>query len=211
MGDSMSTIINATTTNGVVIQPDNSGSLVLQTNSGTTALTIDTSQNATFAAQATIPTINLTGGQITFPATQSASADANTLDDYEEGTWTPVVQGTSTAGAATYSERVGKYTKIGNTVNIMCSLSWTAHTGSGDTLIGGLPFTSATYSLNGIWASSIYANNMNFGTSATQLVGLITEGASTIIFRGMINNATRTTVPLDTSVDNLVMSFTYYV
>jgi hypothetical protein len=49
MGDSMSTIINATTTNGVVIQPDNSGSLVLQTNNGTTALTIDTSQNATFA------------------------------------------------------------------------------------------------------------------------------------------------------------------
>lgn len=43
----MSTIINATTTNGVVIQPDNSGSLVLQTNSGTTALTIDTSQNIT--------------------------------------------------------------------------------------------------------------------------------------------------------------------
>ncbi len=41
----MSTIINATTTNGVVIQPDNSGSLVLQTNNGTTALTIDTSQN----------------------------------------------------------------------------------------------------------------------------------------------------------------------
>jgi hypothetical protein len=45
MGDSMSTIINATTTNGVVIQPDNSGSLQLATNSGTTALTIDTSQN----------------------------------------------------------------------------------------------------------------------------------------------------------------------
>ena len=41
----MSTIINATTTNGVVIEPDNSGSLELQTNSGTTALTIDTSQN----------------------------------------------------------------------------------------------------------------------------------------------------------------------
>lgn len=41
----MSTIINATTTNGVVIQPDNSGSLELQTNSGTTAVTINTSQN----------------------------------------------------------------------------------------------------------------------------------------------------------------------
>ena len=44
----MSSIINATTTNGVVIQPDNSGSLVLQTNNGTAALTINTSQNATF-------------------------------------------------------------------------------------------------------------------------------------------------------------------
>jgi hypothetical protein len=45
MGDSMSTIINATTTNGVVIQPDNSGSLQLATNSGTTAVTVDASQN----------------------------------------------------------------------------------------------------------------------------------------------------------------------
>jgi len=41
----MSTIINATTTNGVVIQPDNSGSLQLATNSGTTAVTISTAQN----------------------------------------------------------------------------------------------------------------------------------------------------------------------
>ena len=50
----MSTIINATTTNGVVIQPDNSGSLVLQTNSGTTALTIDTAQNVAFAKGFTV-------------------------------------------------------------------------------------------------------------------------------------------------------------
>jgi hypothetical protein len=54
MGDSMSTIINATTTNGVVIQPDNSGSLVLQTNNGTTALTISTAQNVAFAKGFTV-------------------------------------------------------------------------------------------------------------------------------------------------------------
>jgi hypothetical protein len=53
MGDSMSTIINATTTNGVVIQPDNSGSLVLQTNNGTTALTISTAQDTTLAGKLT--------------------------------------------------------------------------------------------------------------------------------------------------------------
>jgi hypothetical protein len=72
MGDSMSTIINATTTNGVVIQPDNSGSLVLQTNSGTTAITIDTSQRAAFVAgTAAAPAITTTGDTNTgifFPA-----------------------------------------------------------------------------------------------------------------------------------------------
>jgi hypothetical protein len=56
----MSTIINATTTNGVVIQPDNSGSLVLQTNNGTTALTISTAQNATFAGSVTANSITAT-------------------------------------------------------------------------------------------------------------------------------------------------------
>jgi hypothetical protein len=55
MGDSMSTIINATTTNGIVIQPDNSGSLVLQTNNGTTAVTIDTSQNVGIGTTTTTP------------------------------------------------------------------------------------------------------------------------------------------------------------
>jgi hypothetical protein len=49
----MSSIIRATTTNGLQIAPDNSGSLVLQTNGTTTALTIDTSQNATFAGTLT--------------------------------------------------------------------------------------------------------------------------------------------------------------
>ena len=73
MGDSMSTIINATTTNGVVIQPDNSGSLVLQTNSGTTALTIDTSQNVgigTGTYASTVKTIYVPNGGV-------MSSDAN--------------------------------------------------------------------------------------------------------------------------------------
>jgi hypothetical protein len=62
LGNIMSTIINATTTNGVVIEPDNSGSLELQTNSGTTALTIDTSQRVAFVAgTAAAPAITTTG------------------------------------------------------------------------------------------------------------------------------------------------------
>jgi hypothetical protein len=69
MGDSMSTIINATTTNGVVIQPDNSGSLQLATNSGTTALTIDTSQNVGIGTAS--PSTKLTIGTLSGNATNS--------------------------------------------------------------------------------------------------------------------------------------------
>ena len=58
----------------------------------------------------TIPTTS--GHGITFPATQSASSDANTLDDYEEGTFTPTISGWT----GTYAVQVGNYTKIGNMV-----------------------------------------------------------------------------------------------
>ena len=72
----MSTIINATTTNGVVIQPDNSGSLVLQTNNGTTALTISTAQNTTLAGKLTTAS---SGIQFSDASTQTAAASPYVL------------------------------------------------------------------------------------------------------------------------------------
>jgi hypothetical protein len=81
------------------------------------------------------PTTSGTG--ITFPATQSASSNANTLDDYEEGTWTP-----SVGGNATYSLQAGGYTKIGRMVYVTGAMAITSlGTGSTGTL-SGLPFTS---------------------------------------------------------------------
>jgi hypothetical protein len=76
-----------------------------------------------------------------FPATQSASSDANTLDDYEEGTWTGTLTGTvsnpSTAVTAT-----GKYTKIGNTVAVQVFFENKNTSGaSGDARVSGLPFS----------------------------------------------------------------------
>jgi hypothetical protein len=86
-------------------------------------------------------TPSASGAGITFPASQSASTDANTLDDYEEGTWTPTVAGTSSAGVGTYSNQVGRYTKIGNRVYVDIILVWTAHTGTGNMQVSNLPFT----------------------------------------------------------------------
>ena len=90
------------------------------------------------------------GAGITFPNTwpTHASSDANTLDDYEEGTWTPVLEGASTAGTYTYdaTRTLGTYTKIGNTVFLSGSLrvSGVTSAGTGDARIGGLPFTPST-------------------------------------------------------------------
>jgi hypothetical protein len=86
---------------------------------------------------------------IQFPATQVASSDANTLDDYEEGTWTPDIVGTSTDGVGTYTgTNFGIYTKIGRVVFFEINLVCTAHTGTGNIRFT-LPFVSASGSHGG--------------------------------------------------------------
>jgi hypothetical protein len=75
-------------------------------------------------------------GQIQFPATQNASSNANTLDDYEEGSWAPTI-----TNADSYSVQVGRYVKIGKLVYINADIICTyTNTGSTNVKIGGLPF-----------------------------------------------------------------------
>ena len=88
--------------------------------------------------------LTLTAGQINFPDTQNASADANTLDDYEEGTWTPAwTQGFS---ATNYNLQHGKYVKVGGMVSVFCSIGMTASgtTATSDPLRIELPFTAVS-------------------------------------------------------------------
>lgn len=138
----MAITINADTTNGAVITSDTSGILKLQT-AGTDAVTIDAGQRTTFPTTIGVgsATPASSGSGITFPATQSASTDANTLDDYEEGTWTPVM--TPDVGSITTQSGSGRYTKVGDMIlltgNITVS-NW--GTASGTPNIN-LPFTNA--------------------------------------------------------------------
>jgi len=105
----------------------------------------------TLAGTPTITSPTITGATIdvasgvAFPATQSASADANTLDDYEEGTWTPVIT-FDTAGdlSVAYSVQSGNYTKIGRMVLIeflISTTTFTHTTASGNLRLTGLSFT----------------------------------------------------------------------
>lgn len=89
-----------------------------------------------------------TGCGITFPATQVASSDPNTLDDYEEGTWTPTLT-FSTPGdlAVTYTTRNGRYTKTGRLATVRAEIvtsSFTYTTAAGSLRVSGLPFTVAS-------------------------------------------------------------------
>lgn len=105
----------------------------------------------TWIGQQTISTsaLDLAVGQMKFPATQNPSSDANTLDDYEEGTFTPSF---SASGCTfSYSTRDGTYVKIGKVVHISCVIILNA---SGNTLTGnilsvtGLPFSMVAPSGN---------------------------------------------------------------
>jgi hypothetical protein len=90
-------------------------------------------------------TPSTSGSGISFPATQSASTNANTLDDYEEGTWTPTVTGGYVTSTAT-----GVYTKIGRLVNVQFTFIFsTVPAGNSNVGVASYPF-SATVTTPGV-------------------------------------------------------------
>ena len=113
-----------------------------------------------------------------FPATQVASADANTLDDYEEGTWTPALSAAAGTVATTAS---GKYTKIGRMVTVSCYIDVTgASSNTGALTVTGLPFTCASGDSSGS-AIAIWFDNLT--GSATSLQGYVIAGSTTILIQ----------------------------
>jgi hypothetical protein len=81
------------------------------------------------------------GVGIAFPATQSASSNANTLDDYEEGTWTPTIAAGYTG--VTYNTQNGRYTKVGRLVTLTCYLQFSGTFDASSISVGSLPFDLA--------------------------------------------------------------------
>ena len=108
-------------------------------------ITTATISSAAVTAFSNVPL--LTGGGLKFPATQVASADPNTLDDYEEGTWTPaLILSTTNFDSINFTNQAGVYTKVGNIVYAYAFLqvgNFTRGSGSGNLQMTGLPFTVA--------------------------------------------------------------------
>jgi len=114
-----------------------------------------------------------TGG-IAFPASAVAVADANTLDDYEEGTWTPAI---ANSGASVASS--GIYTKIGNVVLFSGEINTIGNTaGASNRTITGLPFAASAFSVHAITMGE--SSFVNYPATALELTGYIAGGASAI-------------------------------
>jgi len=142
-----------TNTNQTLTLPDATGTLIL---SGTT------------------PSLN----GVTFPATQVPSADANTLDDYEEGTWTPTQgAGLVVVGAFTSS---GTYTKVGRQVTVSGKLNGTTTIAcsAGGVFTAGLPFAPAIANASSATNSNLagtvlYIDSTIYSVSAMSAAGSI--------------------------------------
>jgi hypothetical protein len=151
-------------------------------------------------------------GQIVFPATQNASADANTLDDYEEGTFTPTLQfGGSTTGITYSSTRLGSYTKVGRMVYGAIRFALTSKgSATGLATITGLPFTCInTEGYNGgVWEA--YGGNMASWNVPKQFI--IDIGSSTIFLRyAAAASGTLFTEANFTNTSDLILNFCYQV
>jgi hypothetical protein len=133
--------------------------------------------------------IGTSGKGIDFSATsQPAGATSELLADYEEGTWTPVLNRSITSPTVSYSAQTGKYTKIGNQVFVSFELIWTANSGgSGSFTITGLPFTVATGGASYSVLNAIDFNGITFASgtmfaiecAANSTIGaLLTNGSA---------------------------------
>jgi hypothetical protein len=113
-----------------------------------------------YQAGTTVGSIGTTGGElyIDFGGSTGGAVTSRTLDDYEEGTFTPTAYGADTTGTTTYGDRSGRYTKIGRQVTAVVYLTVTNMTGTGVLIIGGLPFTSGDAS----YVGSIMTYNLDW-------------------------------------------------
>lgn len=129
-------------------------------------------------------------GQLAFPATQNPSANVNTLDDYEEGTWTPDLQFGGANTGITYTSRTGTYQKVGNRVTLKGDFVLSNKgSATGAAKIAGMPFVAASdgsgttvVSTTSTYVTGVTATGMviviAFTANSTLLIYVNNNGAS---------------------------------
>jgi len=119
-----------------------------------------------------------------------------TLQSYDQGTFTPTIFGGSTAGTATYAYQVGEYTRIGNRVYFSASISYSGHTGTGSLNVGGLPIAARTRT-NMVWNQTVNIQNIAF--TGPVLIGTVSSAATSVQCSQIATAGTTTAVPIAAS------------
>jgi len=150
------------------------------------------------------------GKGIDFSATANSSGTMTSelLADYEEGTFTPTIIGTSTAGVGVYTVQDAKYTKVGRLVTVEVDLGWSAHTGTGNMQITGLPFTTNAT----VFTSVTLGYVDNIALTAGNFTTAYTSKSSTLINLNQTptGGGATTGVPIDVA-GRIMVSVTYSV
>jgi hypothetical protein len=117
-------------------------------------------------------TTSANGTGITFPGTQNQSSNANTLDDYEEGSWTPTLIFGSSSTGITYIYQSGNYVKIGRQVTVWATIYLSSKgSATGDAQFSGLPFAPSDTFYNEQHGVAAEVNNLTFSGYLTSRVG----------------------------------------
>lgn len=157
-------------------------------NSSTSTNTGNVNNSGTVTNASTISVGNATpaasGAGITFPVTQNPSSDANTLDDYEEGTWSPTLITDGGGQSVTHTQQRGTYTKVGRVVTLTWYLGWSAFTGgSSGVRISNLPFTSQNTG-SGVYyagANAEHSSSIAYSAGRTALTYELAQNSATIL------------------------------
>ena len=154
---------------------------------------------------------------IKFPATQVASTDANTLDDYEEGTWTPTVVGSTTAGTYETQTANGFYQKIGRDVTVRAQVQLAGSISAGGTgsyLFGGMPFNIDVSDNAG--AGSVLTDSVQLEGSSNAAVYALTvsnpsgtDGNQLRILHSLDGDTSFVDLDIDKAAANDFFEFTY--
>ena len=151
----------------------------------------------------------LSGSTITNEGVYFGSAvAANHLDDYEEGTFTPTVAGTTTAGSANYSIQQGRYTKIGRLVYYSIRIGYSSHTGAGNMIINGLPFTSDSFYSAGEYS---YRDGLTVPSNEDLKVYVPPSQSHVSLLSVALGTDLVAALALDTAVTDLSVSGVYHV
>lgn len=153
-----------------------------------------------------------TVGGVKFPATQNASSDANTLDDYEEGTWTPTAADAA-SGGNTGTTGTGTYTKIGRLVfasGYLGNIDTSGMTSSNAFHIQGLPIASLA-GIDITIGNSMW-DTLNFNATNSHVVSAVIASESAIRFFEIRDNSTERSVlvsDLTTGTSDVWFNITY--